>query len=280
MTEWNHPVATWLDPDSGELFDNPTLMREVAQSNVLLLGETHDRYDIHRWQLHVCTAMRTLRNGIAIGFEMFPRRLQPVLDQWVAGDLERDEFLKAAEWGKVWGFPAELYLPIFHFCREFGVPMLALNCYRELVTRVGKEGWDAVPVDERDGLTPSASATPAYRQYLFDITGGGSPARKVTSPQAPEFDRFVRAQQTWDRAFACNIARAQTTDTPPLVIGIIGRGHLEFGHGTPFQLADLGVDKVTTLLPNDAAQVDRDKVRGIARALFRLQPQADARPSA
>ena len=275
---WNHPVASWLDPDSGALLDHPTLMRELAQSNVLLLGETHDRYDIHRWQLHVCTAMRTLRNDIAIGFEMFPRRLQPVLDQWVAGSLERDEFLKAAEWGKVWGFPAELYLPIFHFCREFGVPMLALNCYRELVTRVGKEGWDAVPVDERDGLTPSASATPAYRQYLFDITGGGSPRRKVTSPQAPDFDRFVRAQQTWDRAFACNIARMQATDSPPLVIGIIGRGHLEFGHGTPFQLKDLGIDKVTTLMPNDASQVDRDKVRGIARALFRLQPKADARP--
>lgn len=280
MTEWNHPVATWLDADSGALLDHTALMREVAQSDVLLLGETHDRFDIHRWQLHVCTAMRTLRNDIVIGFEMFPRRLQPVLDQWVAGSLERDEFLKAAEWGKVWGFPAELYLPIFHFCREFGVPMLALNCYRELVTRVGKEGWDAVPVDERDGLTPSANATPAYRQYLFDTTGGGSPARKVKAPEAPEFDRFVRAQQTWDRAFACNIAKARTADSSPLVIGIIGRGHLEFGHGTPFQLKDLGVDKVTTLLPNDTAQVDQGKVGGIARALFRLLPQADARPAA
>nr|WP_246591763.1 ChaN family lipoprotein [Aminobacter anthyllidis] len=255
------------------MLDHPELMREVAQSNVLLLGETHDRYDIHRWQLHVCTAMRTLRNDIAIGFEMFPRRLQPVLDDWVAGKLDQQAFLEAAEWGKVWGFPAELYLPIFHFCREFGVPMLALNCYRELVTRVGKEGWDAIPLDDRDSLTPSAHATPAYRQYLFDITGGGSPARKVTSPEAPEFDRFVRAQQTWDRAFACNIAKARMTDKPPLVIGIIGRGHLEYGHGTPFQLADLGIGKVTTLLPNDTALVDGTRIKGIARAMFRLQPQ-------
>jgi uncharacterized iron-regulated protein len=271
--EWLHPVATWLDPDSGALLDHVDLMQEVSQSNVLLLGETHDRYDIHRWQLHVCAAMRSLRNDIAIGFEMFPRRLQPVLDDWVAGKLDQQAFLEVAEWGKVWGFAAELYLPIFHFCREFAVPMLALNCYRELVTRVGKEGWDAILLDERDGLTPSANATPAYRQYLFDITGGGSPARKVTAPQAPEFDRFLRAQQTWDRAFACNIAKARATDKPPLVIGIIGRGHLEYGHGTPFQLTDLGIDKVTTLLPNDAAFVDGTRVKGIAKAMFRLQPQ-------
>ncbi len=268
--EWSHPAASWLDPGTGSVIGHRQLMREVSQANVLLLGETHDRYDIHRWQLHVCAAMRALRDDVAIGFEMFPRRVQPALDAWVAGKLDQQAFLASAEWSKVWGFPAELYLPLFHFCREFAVPMLALNCYRGLVTRVGKEGWDAVPVDERDGLTPSAEATPAYRRYLFDITGGGSPARKAASPEAPEFDRFVRAQQTWDRAFACNIAKARAAGNPPMVIGIIGRGHLEYGHGTPFQLADLGVDGVVTLLPNDRGSVDAAMMPGIARALFRL----------
>jgi uncharacterized iron-regulated protein len=273
MTDhWNHPVATWLDPDTGDLLDHPKLMQEVSQSNVLLLGETHDRYDIHRWQLHVCAAVHAYRNNIAVGFEMFPRRLQPVLDDWVAGRLNQNAFLETVEWSKVWGFAPELYLPIFHFCREFGVPMLALNCYRELVTRVGKEGWDAIPVDKRDGLTPAAGATPAYRQYLFDITGGGSPSRKVQSADAPEFDRFVRAQQTWDRAFACNIANALKAENPPLVIGIIGRGHLEYGHGTPFQLQDLGIDKLVTLLPGDEPQPISQNIIGIARAIFRLQP--------
>lgn len=278
--EWKHPTATWIDPDTGALLDHPQLMHEVARSEVLLLGETHDRYDIHRWQLHVCAAMRTLRNDIAVGFEMFPRRLQPVLDQWVAGKLDQQAFLEKAEWGKVWGFAADLYLPIFHFCREFGVPMLALNCYRELVTRVGKEGWDAIPVEDRDGLTPAAPATAAYRQYLFDITGGGSPTRKVTSPEAPEFDRFVRAQQTWDRAFACNIANALKADNPPLVIGIIGRGHLEYGHGTPFQLNDLGFERVTTLLPSDEPRLDSHRAMGIAKAVFRLQRKPLEPPSA
>lgn len=277
VTSWNHPPATWLDPNTGDLIEHPDLMREVAQANVLLLGETHDRYDIHRWQLHVCAAMRALRNDIAIGFEMFPRRLQPVLDEWVRGKLDQETFLTSTEWGKVWGFAAELYLPIFHFCREFAVPMLALNCYRELVTRVGKEGWEAIAVDERDGLTPALPATPAYRQYLFDITGGGSPSRKIISPEAPEFDRFVRAQQTWDRAFACNIACTRQKGAPPLVIGIIGRGHLEYGHGTPFQLADLGLDKIVTLLPSNAQTVDSDRMEGIGRALFRLSADREPR---
>lgn len=43
---------------------------------------------------------------------------------------------------------------------------------------------------------------------------------------APEFDRFVRAQQTWDRAFACNIAAYLNEQPEALVVGIIGSGHM------------------------------------------------------
>ncbi len=79
--EWSHPAASWLDPGTGSVIGHRQLMREVSQANVLLLGETHDRYDIHRWQLHVCAAMRALRDDVAIGFEMFPRRVQPALER-------------------------------------------------------------------------------------------------------------------------------------------------------------------------------------------------------
>jgi hypothetical protein len=114
--------------------------------------------------------------------------------------------------------------------------MLALNCNRPLVTRVGKEGWDAIPEDERDGLTPAAEATVAYREYLFGLGLSRSPTKPV-SAMDPTLDRFIRAQQTWDRAFACNIARAIAQPDPPLVIGIIGRGHLEYDTACRFNCA-------------------------------------------
>ncbi|MEH0069109.1 ChaN family lipoprotein [Pannonibacter sp. Pt2-lr] len=117
---------------------------------------------------------------------------------------------------------------------------------------------------------PAVPATPAYRQYLFQITGGGSPNRKVMNPEDPAFDRFVRAQQVWDRSFACRIAALRNQPEPPLVIGIIGRGHLEFGHGTPAQLASLGITGTQVLLPHrDAAP----PAAGIAHALFCLDPE-------
>ena len=251
MTPPAHPAGTWIAPATGSLLPHDTLLARLAQQQVVLLGETHDRFDIHRWQLHICAGLLAHRPDIAVGFEMFPRRVQPVLDRWVAGELDVASFLSQSEWNTVWRFDPDLYLPIFQFCRQFRLPMLALNCERALVTRVGKEGWDAIPEAERDGLTPARPASAAHRQHLFALTGGARPDRDAKTSDDPAFDRFVRAQQTWDRAFACNIVRCLDRADPPLVIGIIGRGHMEHRHGTPFQLADLGITDCAVLLTAD-----------------------------
>ncbi|WP_160000770.1 ChaN family lipoprotein, partial [Roseomonas sp. 18066] len=266
-----HPRARWLDPATGALLEAAPLMRRLAQREAVLLGESHDVAEIHRWQLQVATCLHLLRPDLAMGFEMFPRRVQPVLDRWVAGEFSTAAFLEAVEWEKVWGFDAGLYLPLLHFCRQQAVPMLALNCERPLVTRVGRDGWDAVPVEERDGLTPAAPARAGHRAHLALLTG---------RDEAEISDRFLRAQQVWDRAFACAIAAYRAAvvaegKPAPLVVGIIGRGHLEYGHGTPWQLESLGVSDTAVLLPSEAETLDAATIAGIGAALFRLdRPEA------
>ena len=265
-----HPRASWLCPRTGRLLPQGEVMRAAASKRVVLLGETHDIAEIHRWQLHVTAFLHMLRPQMAVGFEMFPLRVQPVLDAWIEGAMDTASFIERSEWAEVWGFDPELYLPLFHFCRQQRVKMLALNCHRPLVTRVGQLGWEAIPVDERDGVTPSAPATDAYRAYLERLMESfreaGRPAGAVSSIS----DRFLRAQQTWDRAFACRIADHLANAPDDLVIGIIGRGHLEYGHGTPYQLRDLGIGEVAVLLPGTADFYDAASLAGIAEAIFRL----------
>lgn len=267
-----HPRATWIDPMTGKTLPFQSLMQEMAKKSVVMLGETHDIAEVHRWQLHVAATLYALRPDMMMGFEMFPRRLQGVLDEWVDGKLDTKTFLEKSEWLGVWGFPPELYLPLFHFCRQNKIRMLALNCYRELVTRVGKLGWDAIPEAERDGLTPAA---PPTEDYYDRLAGYRKQEPESSSPMAaPDRDRFMRAMQTWDRAFACNIVHALNdipADEPkPIVIGIIGRGHLEYGQGTPYQLADLGITDTAVLLTSDKDQWQPEPDRKMADAVFRI----------
>ncbi|MEM9685048.1 MAG: ChaN family lipoprotein, partial [Pseudomonadota bacterium] len=277
----DHPPGTWFDPAVGALVDERELLQSMQGKAAVLLGETHDVMEIHLWQMRVIAALHARDPYLAVGFEMFPRSAQPVLDRWVAGEIGVETFLDEARWSTVWGFDPELYLPIFHFCRQVKVPMIALNCYRALVSRVRREGWAAIPEAERDGVTPSAPATDAYRRYLFGMINPSVDC--APREMDARFDGFVDAQQVWDRAFAQNIAVSRAGDPDRMVVGIIGRGHLEFGYGTPYQLRDLGIDDIAVLLTREAAHPQEVRSAnplavGICDAVFCLDAVEAPRP--
>jgi uncharacterized iron-regulated protein len=262
-------AGCWLAPATGRRLDEPAALSRLAAGPVALLGETHDRAADHLWQARVVAGLAD-RGDLAVGLEMLPRRAQPALDAWVAGALDEAGLLAQSRWSAVWGFDPGLYMPILRLCRDRRLPIRALNLDRPIVSLVGRDGWAALPAEERAWLSPAAAATPAYRRYLFEITGGARPGRTATSAEDPAFDRFVRAQQTWDRAFACAIA-ATLAETPGRrVAALIGRGHLEYGFGTPAQLVDLGIAGATVALPGGGAADDR---RPVADLVF-LGPQA------
>jgi uncharacterized iron-regulated protein len=86
------------------------------------------------------------------------------------------------------------------------------------------------------------------------------------------FERFVCAQQFWDRAMAEAIAGARHDARQPLVIGLMGIGHIEYGDGVPYQLAALKIDDVATALPWPADTDYPIHDPPIADALFGVAP--------
>lgn len=74
-------------------------------------------------------------------------------------------------------------------------------------------------------------------------------------------------------------ARVKSGDNgrQPLVVGIMGAGHVRHGYGVPYQLRDLGIDEVAVLLPVDAGRGCKGFEPGYADAVFALpEDPADA----
>lgn len=246
----------------------PTLLKNLAATRVVLLGERHDDADHHRWQLQVIAALHAQQPNLVIGMEMLPRRAQPVLDQWVAGQLTESDLLTRTEWARVWGFDASMYLPILHFARLNRIPVAAVNVDRAIVSEVGAKGLAAVPEEQREGVGAPAAARRAYRDRLEQVfREHGS-----SSDGAAAFDRFVQAQLFWDRGFAEGLAAAAKRPGDPLVVGIMGSGHLAHGDGVPHQLADLGFPGSAVLLPVESDTPCHDLPAGLAQAVFALAP--------
>jgi uncharacterized iron-regulated protein len=275
-------VAQWLDPASGEVIGSNELFERVAGNKIVLLGEVHTSEAHHRWQHYVLAALHSRNANTVVGLEMLPRGVQEVLDDWSAGRLDTDTFLERSRWDQLWGYDPGLYLPILEFAKLNRLPTVALNIDRKLVSRVGAEGWQAVPVDERMGLSDPAPASEDYRRSLAELyaykqnmmSHGGGDAADDSQPdlgeimQSDAFNNFVDAQLTWDRAMAEALAEAHRLEPGAQVVGIIGRGHLEYGYGIPHQLADLGIDDVAVLLPVDSDVDCSGPEPGLADAVF------------
>lgn len=267
------PPGKWSVPGQGVVTQS-VVLDKAAAARVVLLGETHDNADHHRWQLSVVQellhAVRRQPSGrrLIMGFEAFPRAAQPVLDRWVAGALGEEEFLKAVDWERIWGFDASLYLPLFRLARDERLPMLALNVSRETVRAVSARGLEAVVLEAREGIRKPAHPSVAYLDWLYDIYARHRRPGDVLSRADVAFTRFAEVQVYWDGAMAQALESAVSRDVSALVVGVIGSGHLRNGWGVPHQLAALGQPNVVTLLPWDNGARCEPVVRGVADAVF------------
>jgi len=273
-------IGDWVDPATRKALAAGDWMDALAARPVILLGETHSSNEDHRWQMQVLAAVHSRTPNLTIGFEAFPRRVQPVLGRWVAGELSEGQFLADVGWRDIWGFDSALYMPLFDFARMNRIPMIALNVERKLVSRVGRDGWETVPEDQREGVGNPATPPAAYVESLGRVYAEHKKQKDAPPTSAdPEFAKFVQAQLTWDRAMAEAIAAARTDRPDGPIVGIIGRGHLEYGYGVPHQLTNLGIYDVAVALTwtqdRDCAEMVADAESPVADAVFAVAEEGD-----
>ncbi len=279
------PAGQWIDPATGKAVPPEAALLQAASGAIVLLGESHTSKEDHLWQTHTLAGLFAHNPDIIVGFEAFPRDTQSVLDRWTAGDLLEDAFLKEVRWNDVWGYDADYYLPLFNFARQNRLGMKAINVGRSLVSTVGREGWENVAEKDRQGIGTPAPASEAYRKALADVFSSklshgigrvadeGSEAEKEEPKfedilTRTDFNNFVDAQLVWDRAMAEALFDASEKNPGVLVVGILGRGHVENGFGVPHQLESLGAEKVVSLLPITVADDCRAIEASIADLVF------------
>ena len=269
------PVGRWVDPDDGRVLDSTRVIARAARADVVLLGEEHDVTEHHRWQLSVLAGLLARRGHLVVGLEALPRSAQPALDEWSAGRIDTPTFLERSAWRAYWGTSADEYLAIAHWARLNRQPLVALNVSHALVVRVGRDGWSAVPAEAREGLGNPVAADARYRSALAHVYAEHACREASTILGDPRFVRFVEAQLTWDRAMAEALASARRTHGDALVVGIMGRGHVEQREGVLPQLGALGVRHIEVLLPWDEARPCGELTPELANAVFGVSAPAD-----
>ncbi len=172
-----------IDTESGSIRSVADWLPELAEYDLVYLGEEH--YNPH----HIDAAIRVLTSVMAggrrpaIGMEMFGWDGQPALDRYVLDQsVDRDAFVEQVHWKANWGGDFDHYEPLVSLARERHLPLVAMNPPKGLIRNVVKHGLAQVRDTEewaRWGFADEEVVDDAaYRARILDqlrrCHGGGT----------------------------------------------------------------------------------------------------------
>ena len=112
--------------DGGSLSPSE-LDRRLGEADLVLVGDYHSLAQSQRTALRLLR--RLSRRGVAptLALEMLPADRQPLLDDFLAGRLNRAAFTARIEQERVWDFPWKPVQILLDFARYHQLPVVALN---------------------------------------------------------------------------------------------------------------------------------------------------------
>ncbi|MGD8563053.1 MAG: ChaN family lipoprotein [Desulfarculaceae bacterium] len=228
------PRGTVLSFPSGEVLPPPQFQTRLSSSQVILVGETHNHQDHHSLQLEILKQIQAPPGKLVVGIEWLDHTNQPLCDELSQGLLEVNRFAELVNWKQKWGFPLEMYAPIFEEIKNRRLKLVALNAPAAVIRKIARQGIDALTAQERAQLAPAMAVDdPAYQQRLasqYQAHGFKDPSKERS---------FFLAQVARDETMAYYLAKALSPwpDSGKKAVVFTGSGHLAHGLGLPPRVA-------------------------------------------
>jgi uncharacterized iron-regulated protein len=161
--------------------------------------------------------------------EMFETDCQLVLNEYLAGYITEDRFLKDA---RPWNNYKD-YRPAVEFARQNNLFIIAANPprrYVNMVSRKGMKSLDSLPKSSRKFLPPLPYDTLGgrYREKFMEFMKGGSPG--TNNP------RIYYSQNLWDAGMSHSIYGYWKKNKDKKIFHLVGRFHADEKLGTLAQL--------------------------------------------
>jgi uncharacterized iron-regulated protein len=252
------------DTATGELITPETLARRLAGTGILFIGENHTDQNFHDVQLRTIRALQEAGRPVLIGLEMFPYGAQAALDQWLAAPAAG--LAEPAGWYEHWGYHWNYYREIFHYARERGLTLHAINSPRETVKAVRARGFGELTPEQAARYPPRLAEDSDEHRRMYRAFFDPDDALHM-SPAA--LDGLYRAQVAWDATMGWNALQALREHGAPgaIMVVLIGTGHVSYGLGAERQIAPHYAGRIASLIPVPVAD-DEGRPVTTVRASF------------
>jgi uncharacterized iron-regulated protein len=215
---------TLLSGKTGAQVSYAEMLKDMADSQVIYIGENHTDPVHHRIQVQVIQALAAAHQT-AVGVEMIDHSYQPVLDKWSQGELSEQDFLEKLHWYANWRYNFDLYRGIFETAREQRIPIIGLNLPFHIPPKIAVGGIDNLLPEDVAHLPQTLTLTdPEHRAYVENIFN----LHRLKGRE--NFEYFYAAQCTWEDTMAEAIAGNLNHRK---MIVLAGNGHIVRKFGIP-----------------------------------------------
>jgi uncharacterized iron-regulated protein len=199
-------LAGWLDAD------------------LVAFGELHGNAVGAKTELQVLQLLAKGERPLALAMEFLERDTQPVVDAYLAGELEEMDFLKQARQSKA--YPTS-HRALIEFCKANQIPVIAANGPRKLVSGYRKS--EGTYEEYLAGLTEEERATlPEETEELDD----DYKARFLKLMGPKRGPTYFRSQSLWDDSMAASMVDFRAEHPNHRILFIVGGFHVTRGEGT------------------------------------------------
>jgi uncharacterized iron-regulated protein len=221
-----------LSGETGRAVAFDRMIQEMRPCRLVYVGETHNSLPMHEIQYQVIRTIYAQDRNLAIGLEMLPVTVQEALNRWSAGELTKDEFLRAVSWYVNWNFNFGFYEKILDFAKEHRLPVYALNVPREVITKIRMQGWDALSDAEKAFIPKAPDLTNKDHRTLIRkiFESADIPHQMKGAGLDMMFEGLYRAQSAWDEVMSANAVRGAESEGRRVVV-CAGSGHLLYDLG-------------------------------------------------
>jgi len=288
------------DAKEKKFSDFEAMVADLARSEIVFVGEQHDDPATHRLERAILEGLARRQRPVILALEMFERDVQKSLDDYLAGKLTEEEFLKVS---RPWPRYATDYRPLVEMAKAHGWRVVAGNVprrYASQVSRTGLAALDTLPAEERQFIAAQNQCpqddyfkrfAEVMTQHPVDNKNGAQPAKQLTKEEQEKeramVEKFYQAQCVKDETMAESIANAynQTAAPKPVIVHYNGAFHSDYRLGTAArakQRLPKAVQKVVSVVPVDnldAINVDAYRKLG-DYIVFTLKPLKPAKAEA
>jgi uncharacterized iron-regulated protein len=289
--------------EAKQFTDFESMLGDLAKADFVFVGEQHDDPATHKLERAVLEGLLRRRGAsVVVAMEMFERDVQAVIDDYFAGKISEEEFLKQS---RPWPRYATDYRPMVEFAKAHGWKLIASNVPRPIARKVSQGGLaeiDKLPASER-GFAARQNNCPLddyFNKFAATMSShpgasthgnaaGGKPESKPRTKEEQEkeaaanraiIEKFYYAQCVKDETMGESIADTwkQAASPKPVIVHYNGAFHSDYGLGTAARAKQRAKDarsRIITVIPVDsleAINVDEYKKRG-DYVVFCLKPK-------